>query len=674
MYIKRISIQNYRNFNNFSMEFHEGLNVIVGANNSGKTGLLSAIRLISKPTITVHDFNKNNMKDYKNLYKDLPPKITIIYEIEHSIDETVTEDESIIKLISFLGLSEIERNQNASLNSNQYNVSAQVKMEYTLNSKKIDEYKSLVSEVKDINSFEGLLHDLLDHYTWRYTNGVSETEIEKKEATSIFDIKFIAAERTSDEVNKEMRRELDNFSKLDSNYSSIRAFEQRIIAEMESLFGTTLSKVTNIFTNEKNEIGLEKGNVKIKHRLSTNVSLSESYSTSVQDSKSDAILPLEYNGLGYNNLINVYLLIKLNDISVGKDFRILCLEEPEAHLHPAMQYKLFKYLSNLNSEGKLNQQLFVTTHSSNISAVAGLDNMFMMAYDRENGNSECRQQSMQTHFLDKTDAKTHLSKFLDVTRSDMLFADKVILVEGIAEKLLLPKFMEKCDCSYEDEHVAIVEIGGKHFNHFLELFNGNAVKKKVLIITDKDFDWFDEDKKNLNKKSDYESFRTDHVDLLNKNFPIENKCIETQTLAGKTFEDELIFSNMDKENVVKSLLKLVCPESLHKFIEENGVSYQKWNQNESQISKALKIIPKFLSMFNTRINEDKDNETFYEKLFFAEVFLYYAKSNKGTVALNILSDESIMNEIIVPPYIDKGLKWLCNTNQNDESNKMEVVK
>ena len=53
--------------------------------------------------------------------------------------------------------------------------------------------------------------------------------------------------------------------------------------------------------------------------------------------------------------------------------------------------------------------------------------------------------------------------------------------------------MEIYGCSYEDEHISIVEIGGKHFKYFVELFNGNAVKKKVLCITDKDFKWIGSD-------------------------------------------------------------------------------------------------------------------------------------------------------------------------------------
>ena len=64
MYINKIHIQNYRNFNDFTMQFHEGLNVIVGPNNSGKTGLLYAINLLGNPSdVSVDDFNKNNIYD-----------------------------------------------------------------------------------------------------------------------------------------------------------------------------------------------------------------------------------------------------------------------------------------------------------------------------------------------------------------------------------------------------------------------------------------------------------------------------------------------------------------------------------------------------------------------------------------------------------------------------------
>lgn len=84
------------------MEFHEGLNVIVGANNSGKTGLLSAIYLLNLPSnISIDDFNKNNLVQFKTLYNEDAPKIEITYFINHFINEDDEEDESIIKLIPF---------------------------------------------------------------------------------------------------------------------------------------------------------------------------------------------------------------------------------------------------------------------------------------------------------------------------------------------------------------------------------------------------------------------------------------------------------------------------------------------------------------------------------------------------------------------------------------------
>ena len=64
MYINKIHIQNYRNFNDFTMQFHKGLNVIVGPNNSGKTGLLYAINLLGNPSdVSVH-FQHQNIHDF----------------------------------------------------------------------------------------------------------------------------------------------------------------------------------------------------------------------------------------------------------------------------------------------------------------------------------------------------------------------------------------------------------------------------------------------------------------------------------------------------------------------------------------------------------------------------------------------------------------------------------
>jgi len=677
MNIRRIRLNNYRNFNDFEMEFHDGLNVIIGANNSGKTGLLYAIKLLNSPSkINVEDFNKNNLIKFKKLYLIQSPQIRIEYDIEHRIQENNTADESIIKLLPFLGMDKILDSRVENENNVEYNIFATVKATYALDIKYLEEYKKEVLDVDNYEDYLIMLNRFVESsYSWNYTNGVTEAKIEQKMATNIFEIRFIEAERTSEGVRKETKKELDKFLSDTDKIKEIDKFKKNAADELENILKPSLNKMSDIFENEKNEIGLKKGNVSISSAIKPKISVSDAYVTEVKDTKNGFNIPLSYNGLGYNNLINIYMLIKLSDIKTGKDFRILCLEEPEAHLHPAMQYKLFKYLSNLDKENELNQQVFVTTHSSNISAVAGLDNMFMIQYDRCVEQENCCQQSLQKQFEDesnnnnKSEAKRHLSKFLDVTRSDMLFADKVILVEGLAEKLLLPMFMTKCGVPYEDENISIVEIGGKHFEHFLELFNNNAVKKKVLCITDKDFSWIEKeivDKKDnyiLKTKDDYNIFKSPHIEKINKRFKFDEFKLVTQTKGGKTFEDELFLENYDNKYIKDKLFEMVLSDNNLDYFEKNKYDISKWDSNKTNIDgRSINTISKYIDAFINR-KEKVENKEFYEKIVFSELYLHYVKNKKGDIALQILTNEAFYDEkgitkLEVPTYIKEGIEWI----------------
>ena len=653
------------------MNFHKGLNVIIGSNNSGKTGLLYAIYLLKYPSIiSVDDFNKNNLLKYTELYADNPPEIVIEYYISHRIAEDDTNDESIIRLLPFLGIKEFEENRTEKDGKVEYNIAAKIKAVFSLNVKYLDDYKKEFKSVNNFDEYFMMLNRFVEkHYSWSYTNGITDTKAEQKMATSVFDIRLIEAERTNEEVRKETKREIDAFTKDSEHTAELDALKKDVSNDLKKILSDSITKLSELFEKEDNEIGLKKGNVSIFSDVKAQFSVSDAYVTEVKDTKSGFVIPLQYNGLGYNNLINIYMLIKLTEVQKGRDFKILCLEEPEAHLHPAMQYKLFKYLKNLDRNNELNQQIFVTTHSSNISAVAGIDNMFMLSYERSDEYSDCCQQSLEEQFKDsdgkteKKDAKLHLTKFLDVTRSDMLFADKVILVEGIAEKLLMPLFMDACGCSYEDEHISVVEIGGKHFEHFVELFNGNAVNKKVLCITDKDFKWIDDDGK-LKSIEVYQNKEPSHIKKLNDRFKIENFHICTQSLGGKTFEDELFLANMDNISVAKIFFKKAICDGLEEFFDTYGFDITAWISNKESIDgRSRKVINKYLKAFSKRVDTASVNTEFYEKLIFAELFLHYVKNKKGDVALSLLTDENLYNEdettkIVVPNYIREGLKWL----------------
>ena len=147
MYISKIHIQNYRNYNDFTMNFHKGLNVIIGSNNSGKTGLLYAINLLNFPSsVSVNDFNKNNLLKYCDLYAENAPEIVIEYYISHRIVEDDTNDESIIRLLPFLGIKEFEENRTENDGKVEYNIAAKIRAVFSLDVKYLDDYKK---EFKD---------------------------------------------------------------------------------------------------------------------------------------------------------------------------------------------------------------------------------------------------------------------------------------------------------------------------------------------------------------------------------------------------------------------------------------------------------------------------------------------------------------------------------------------
>lgn len=70
------------------------------------------------------------------------------------------------------------------------------------------------------------------------------------------------------------------------------------------------------------------------------------------ENKTGIQLPITHNGLGYNNLIFMSLLlakmqVNANETYLGSNAKVypmLIIEEPEAHLHPTMQGQLLKFL------------------------------------------------------------------------------------------------------------------------------------------------------------------------------------------------------------------------------------------------------------------------------------------------------------------------------------------
>jgi hypothetical protein len=216
--------------------------------------------------------------------------------------------------------------------------------------------------------------------------------------------------------------------------------------------------------------------------------------------------------------------------------------------------------------------------------------------------------------------------------------------------------MEKCGYPYEDEHISIIEIGGKHFEHFIELFNGNNVRKKVLCLTDNDFKRIDNG--NVKSVADYQSYIAPHINALKDKFRINNLAIKTQGSGGRTFEDELFITNIDNADTAKLLLKIAVGPILGDFIDKHGILFSDWLANKGELDGRLKQVIEKIEIFNTVGKADTENANVYGQLFFAWVFAHYADGQKGSVALDILSDKDLISKLKVPDYICGGIKWL----------------
>ncbi|MDO8065440.1 AAA family ATPase [Janthinobacterium sp. SUN206] len=220
-------------------------------------------------------------------------------------------------------------------------------------------------------------------------------------------------------------------------------------------------------------------------------------------------LPETSNGLGYQNLISmIFQLMAFRDSWLKKGrsadeqsaagiepIHLVLIEEPEAHLHVQVQQAFVKHayhvlcnVAVLKDFPNLKTQLVVSSHSSHVAHEVDYENLryFRRLPSGMDGVPipVSTVSNLSTVFGHATQTKEFVTRYLRAQHADLFFADAVILVEGSAERMMLPHFLRKHFRFLDQCYITILDIGGSHAHRLLPLINALGIV--TLVITDLD--------------------------------------------------------------------------------------------------------------------------------------------------------------------------------------------
>lgn len=571
MYISKIKIEGFRNFPGNEITFNDGINVIIGHNNAGKTSLLKAIGILINTEISkrleIDDFCKT--ATLAELQAS-PPSVSIALTISQSEGEQLDSDD-LVTVSNWL--TKLEEPYEAMLTYKFY-----------MPAEHLTEYQASLSHATDKDqAWLVIKHEFLRFFIYRIFGGDAALQATAdSESLQKFDFQFLNAIRDVERDlftgrNTMLRDVLDFFMdyEIKSADESVKtpAVKQQEIKARKTAFATMATSLINELQQRMeagkgqilsyaNKTGATFNNAKpdFDGALSE-VEMYSAFKLIIGYAAFDVKIPATHNGLGYNNLIFMSLLLAKMQVNAdgrylgsnAKVFPVLAIEEPEAHLHPSMQYKFLKFLKENKDQRKV-RQIFVTTHSTQITSAVSLDEIICL-HNEAGVISVGYPGKTFPETAEGQKAKAYVQRFMDATRSDMLFAQKVVFVEGLAEQLLLPTLAKYCSKNLEDYHTAIIPVGGRFFDYFLYMFDTtqpNAIPKIVACLKDRDPE---------RKKKSGGSYRTCYPfetgqDTANYDYKDHVSSKEAQYAThpnirffgqnhdkGKTFEYELCLNN-----------------------------------------------------------------------------------------------------------------------------------
>ena len=525
--VTKILVKNFRLLKDIHVNLEDDCSIILGKNNSGKTSLLLILdRFLgnnaSKPSFTFDDFNidfKDDLKSHiegsgRDSEKFLSYGISLKLYIEYGeLDDLSNIGNKVIM--------DLDPDNRVVILAFEYYLSKDrsldLKRDYQeQKDKKKDKAKDPFTFLNDQHSsyFQVSKKSVLFDLNKNRENDKIFTDLikEKIRIDKIISFKSINANRNVSNKNSDQSlsslssRVYNNMEAIKDNLDIIDTFKDALSNTDQQLNEVYKTMFQAVIDDVKKFGGMSQDDsiIQIVSSLQHKELLQEN-TTVMYDLKSGGhLLPENYNGLGYMNLISMIFEIKilLHEFQREKeekpsDINLLFIEEPEVHTHPQMQYVFINNIKDLLENRQQRRdgvtwslQTILSTHSAHIVSESEFEKIKYFKREKD-GIISKNLKDLKNKESDQS--YKFLKQYLTLHRAELFFADKAIFIEGDTERILLPAIMKKLDQEFLAEelrllpllsqNISIIEVGA--YSHIFEKFI-DFIGIKSLIITDID--------------------------------------------------------------------------------------------------------------------------------------------------------------------------------------------
>ena len=722
MKIQSVHIRNYRKLKNCHIDFGEKETVLVGANNSGKTSAISAIVGFLKNTdrFTLKEFTATNWALINEIgekwmendsvdeallsshqWDTIVPSMDVWinvedgeqYRVNHLIPSLSTWDGKKVGVRGQYGPKDVKKLYTA---YKETKTKANV-LEST------EEWKKAGSPElypRNLCDFLGKGLNLKEYFNVKYyiidpvldpveEDKVQETpdyKLDSNPFESLIRVDTILASRDFSDPGGQSDSDIDTLSKqFQQYYKSCGLEDEELTSEGLNLLGgiaiankTYDEKLKKTFEMPVGELkninypGFQNPEIKIRSKIQIEEAIK--HDSAVQfaiQGMEQLVLPEKYNGLGYRNLISIYMklidfrekwLRTFNDGENIEPIHIVFVEEPEAHLHAQAQQvfvrKAFEALCNnelIKEHPWLNTQLVLSTHSNHI--VNELDLNCMRYFRRVIGDGDSKipiskvVNLSSTFGKDEEDTKQFVTRYIRLTHCDIFFSDAVILVEGPAEKILVPNFLTKA--GLDSYYISVIEINGRHAHSFRKLIEKIGIA--TLIITD-----IDAAETKIGK--DGKKHLSSVITSKGKGYKTSNPSIKNWLPEKEKIDDLLVLDEKEKiignvkiafqtsinvkwDKDTKDLVE-ICP-----YTFEDALIFTNLELFRQDGLKKMGGITTISNLLRKSDSANELQQCIFEKLESKSDF------KKADFAVSLLYKNDFI-DLEAPAYIKEGLNWM----------------